>query len=108
MSTLIIVISLGCLILAVVFLLTLSALLDGFTLYHTTAYLHIITMINMNCALWYINCRAIGNASTALAESFQNVCQIDLINLFLTDNLRTSSTTAVLTSWPTTESSGCP
>ncbi|CAH1370079.1 hypothetical protein MTP99_011600 [Tenebrio molitor] len=72
LSTLIIVISLGCLILAVVFLLTLSALLDGFTLYHTTAYLHIITMINMNCALWYINCRAIGNASTALAESFQN------------------------------------
>ncbi|NP_001161916.1 gustatory receptor 2 [Tribolium castaneum] len=73
LSTLIIIISLGCLILAVVFLLTLSALLEGFTLYHTTAYLHIITMINMNCALWYINCRAVGNASTALAESFQNV-----------------------------------
>ncbi|RZC41799.1 gustatory receptor 2 [Asbolus verrucosus] len=72
LSTLIIIISMGCLILAAVFLLTLSALLEGFTLYHTTAYLHIITMINMNCALWYINCRAIGNASTALAESFQN------------------------------------
>ncbi|XP_063927825.1 gustatory and odorant receptor 22-like [Zophobas morio] len=72
LSTLIIVISLGCLILAVVFLLTLSALLEGFTLYHTTAYLHIITMINMNCALWYINCRAIGNASTALAAAFEN------------------------------------
>lgn len=25
----------------------------------------------MNCALWYINCRAIGNASTALGKSFQ-------------------------------------
>lgn len=63
----------GCLILAVIFLLSLSALLDGFTLYHTTAYYHIITMINMNCALWYINCRAIGNASDALADDFQNV-----------------------------------
>nr|CAH7750504.1 unnamed protein product [Callosobruchus chinensis] len=71
LSTLIVIISLGCLILAVGFLLTLSALLDGFTLYHTSAYYHIITMINMNCALWYINCRAIGNASTALADVFQ-------------------------------------
>lgn len=74
LSTLIIIISLGCLIVAVIFLLTLSALLEGFTLWHTTAYLHIITMINMNCALWYINCRAIGNASVALADSFQKVC----------------------------------
>ncbi|XP_030760635.1 gustatory and odorant receptor 22-like [Sitophilus oryzae] len=71
LSTLIGVISLGCLFLAVGFLLTLSVLLEGFTLYHTTGYLHIITMINMNCALWYINCRAIGNASTAVAESFK-------------------------------------
>ncbi|CAG9839493.1 unnamed protein product [Diabrotica balteata] len=71
LSTLIVIISLGCLIVAVMLLLTLSALLDGFTLYHTTAYFHIITMINMNCALWYINCRAIGNASHALADSFQ-------------------------------------
>lgn len=73
LSTLIVIISLGCLILAVIFLLTLSALLDGFTLYHTSAYYHIITMINMNCALWYINCRAIGNASTALANHFNKV-----------------------------------
>lgn len=73
LSTLIVIISLGCLILAVAFLLTLSALLEGFTLYHTSAYYHIITMINMNCALWYINCRAIGNASTALAKSFHKV-----------------------------------
>ncbi|CAG9814927.1 unnamed protein product [Phaedon cochleariae] len=71
LSTLIVIISLGCLILAFIYLLTLSALLEGFTLYHTTAYYHIITMINMNCALWYINCRAIGNASKALAETFQ-------------------------------------
>ncbi|XP_074026025.1 gustatory receptor 2 [Leptinotarsa decemlineata] len=71
LSSLIVIISLGCLILAVVFLLTLSALLEGFSLYHTTAYYHIITMINMNCALWYINCRAIGNASHALADTFQ-------------------------------------
>lgn len=73
LSMLIVVISSGCLILAVAFLLTLSALLEGYTLYHTTAYLHIITMINMNCALWYINCRAIGNASSAVANSFVEV-----------------------------------
>ncbi|KAL3270848.1 hypothetical protein HHI36_021366 [Cryptolaemus montrouzieri] len=70
LSILIVIISSGCLILAVTFLLTLSALLEGFTLYHTSAYFHIITMINMNCALWYINCRAIGNASEAYADSF--------------------------------------
>ncbi|XP_056636707.1 gustatory and odorant receptor 22-like [Diorhabda sublineata] len=71
LSTLIVIISLGCLVLAVAFLLILSALLDDFTLYHTTAYFHIITMLNMSSALWYINCRAIGNASYALAKSFQ-------------------------------------
>ncbi|XP_044763570.1 gustatory and odorant receptor 22-like [Coccinella septempunctata] len=71
LSILIVIISSGCLIVAVTFLLTLSALLEGFTLYHMTAYIHIITMINMNCALWYINCRAIGNASTAFADSFE-------------------------------------
>ncbi|KAH1015695.1 hypothetical protein HUJ04_007039, partial [Dendroctonus ponderosae] len=71
LSTLIGTISLGCLFLAVSFLLSLSTLLDGFALYHTIGYLHIITMINMNCALWYINCRAIGNASTGVAESFK-------------------------------------
>lgn len=71
LSLLIVAISSGCLIVAVVFLLSLSALLAGFTLYHTTAYLHIITMINMNCALWYINCRATGDASKSLADSFE-------------------------------------
>lgn len=80
LSTLIVVISLGCLIVAVIFLLTLSALLDGFTLYHTSAYYHIIIMINMNCALWYINCRAIGNASVALAKSFHVVSVIIIYN----------------------------
>lgn len=71
LSTLIVIISCGSLICAIVFILTLSALLEGFTLYHTTAYIHVITMINMNCALWYINCRAIGNASKSLADSFE-------------------------------------
>ncbi|KAF5308870.1 hypothetical protein FQR65_LT00570 [Abscondita terminalis] len=71
LNTLIVIISSGCLILAVVFLTSLSALLDGFTLYHTLAYYHIITTINMNCALWYINCRAIGNASKCVADSFE-------------------------------------
>lgn len=80
LSTLIIIISLGCLILAVVFLLTLSVLLEGFTLYHTTAYIQIITMINMNCALWYINCRAMGNASNAVAKSFRLVRTLKQIN----------------------------
>lgn len=73
LSLLIIIISSGCLILAVIFLLSLSALLAGFTLYHTTAYLHIITMINMNCALWYINCRAVGDASKSVGDSFEKV-----------------------------------
>lgn len=77
LSTLIGTISLGCLFLAVSFLLSLSTLLDGFALYHTIGYLHIITMINMNCALWYINCRAIGNASTGVAESFKKVFSPD-------------------------------
>ncbi|XP_066151940.1 gustatory and odorant receptor 22-like isoform X1 [Euwallacea fornicatus] len=71
LSTLIGTMSLGCLFLAVSFLLSLSALLEGFALYHTIGYLHIITMINMNCALWYINCRAIGDASTAVAQNFK-------------------------------------
>ncbi|CAH1113538.1 unnamed protein product [Psylliodes chrysocephalus] len=71
LSTLIVIISLGCFILAVVFLLSLSALLEGYTLYHTTAYYHIVIMLNMNSGLWYINCRAIINASQALARHFQ-------------------------------------
>ncbi|KAK4886234.1 hypothetical protein RN001_002505 [Aquatica leii] len=71
LSTLIVIISSGCLVVAVIFLITLSSLLDGFTLYHTLAYYHIVMTINMNCALWYINCRAIGNASKCVADSFE-------------------------------------
>ncbi|XP_019868788.1 gustatory and odorant receptor 22-like [Aethina tumida] len=76
LSTLIVIISMGSVIVAIIFLLTLSVLMEGFTLYHTIAYYHIITMINMNCALWYINCRAIGNASTALADSFEKDLEV--------------------------------
>lgn len=45
----------------------------GYPLWHTLAYYHIITMINMNCALWYINSRAIKAASYSLAECFLKV-----------------------------------
>ncbi|CAD0201413.1 unnamed protein product [Chrysodeixis includens] len=55
LKTTIVIISVGCLLLAVCFLLSLCILLDGFLLRHTTAYYHIITMINMNCALWFAN-----------------------------------------------------
>ncbi|KOB68789.1 Gustatory receptor [Operophtera brumata] len=70
-QTTIVIISVGCLLLAVCFLLSLCALLDGFLLWHTTAYFHIITMINMNCALWYINCKGIKIASQGLSECFR-------------------------------------
>ncbi|CAG9786653.1 unnamed protein product [Diatraea saccharalis] len=55
LKTMIVIISIGCLLLAICFLLSLCALLDGFPLKHTAAYFHIITMINMNCALWFTN-----------------------------------------------------
>ncbi|KAF5285309.1 hypothetical protein FQA39_LY04408 [Lamprigera yunnana] len=71
LNTLIIIISSGCLIVAIIFLIMLCLLMEGFTFYHTSAYYHIVTTINMNCALWYINCRAIGNASQCVADSFQ-------------------------------------
>ncbi|XP_026327597.1 gustatory and odorant receptor 22-like [Hyposmocoma kahamanoa] len=67
----IVIISVGCLLLAVGFLMSLCALLDGFLLKHTMAYFHIITMINMNCALWYINCKAIKIASQSLSDCFR-------------------------------------
>ncbi|XP_031341556.1 gustatory and odorant receptor 22-like isoform X2 [Photinus pyralis] len=73
LNILIVITSSGCLILAVVFLLTLSALMEGFTLYHTIAYYHIITTLNMNAALWFINCRAIGDASRGVASSFEKI-----------------------------------
>lgn len=71
LQTLIAVISIACLGFALAFLWALSSLLEGFTPWHTCAYYHIITMINMNVALWYINCRGVRDASNALAESFQ-------------------------------------
>lgn len=73
LKILIVVISTGCLLCAILFLLSLNALLEGFLLWHTSAYLHIITMINMNCALWYINCRAIKDASNSLSRDFKEV-----------------------------------
>lgn len=80
LKTSIVIISIGCLLLAVCFLLSLCALLDGFFLRHTTAYYHIITMINMNCALWYINCKAIKIASQSLSASFRRVMYSSKLN----------------------------
>ncbi|VVC92181.1 unnamed protein product [Leptidea sinapis] len=77
LKTIIVILSVGCLLLAVCFLLSLSALLEGFLLRHTTAYYHIITMINMNCALWYINCRGIKTASQSLSECFRRDVSIE-------------------------------
>ncbi|XP_030019928.2 gustatory and odorant receptor 22 [Manduca sexta] len=86
LKTSIVIISVGCLLLAVCFLLSLCALLDGFLLRHTMAYYHIIIMINMNCALWYINCKAIKIASQSLAESFrrdvERECSAKLISRY--------------------------
>lgn len=76
LKIMIVIISIGCLLLAVVFLLSLCALMDGFYLWHTSAYYHIVTMINMNCALWYINCRAIGVASRSLSDCFAKDMQL--------------------------------
>ncbi|XP_059621633.1 gustatory and odorant receptor 22-like [Phlebotomus argentipes] len=77
LKILILLISIGCLLLAVVFLLALSALMDGFFLWHTSAYYHIVTMINMNCALWYINSRAIREASSSLSRCFSRDIRIE-------------------------------
>ncbi|XP_054081537.1 gustatory and odorant receptor 22-like [Zeugodacus cucurbitae] len=67
----IVIISIGCILCAFLFLFALSFFLEGYPLWHTLAYYHIIIMINMNCALWYINSRAIKTASIALAHCFQ-------------------------------------
>ncbi|XP_039753355.1 gustatory and odorant receptor 22-like [Pararge aegeria] len=77
LRTTIVIISVGCLLLAVGFLLSLCALLDGFILRHTTAYYHIITMINMNCALWYINCKGIKIASQSLSKCFHRDVEVE-------------------------------
>ncbi|CAG4956192.1 unnamed protein product [Colias eurytheme] len=77
LKTSIVIICVGCLLLAVCFLLSLCALLDGFLLRHTAAYFHIITMINMNCALWYINCRGIKTASQSLSNCFRRDVNVE-------------------------------
>lgn len=70
LKILIVIFSIGCLLVAVIFLLSLCALMEGFSLWHTSAYYHIVTMINMNSSLWYINCRAIRVASKSLSICF--------------------------------------
>lgn len=77
LKVLIVIISVGCLLLAICFLLSLSALMEGFALWHTSAYYHIVTMINMNCALWYINSRAIREASRSLSRCFRRDVKIE-------------------------------
>ena len=52
-------------------------LFQGFTILQTIAYYHIVTMINMNCALWYINSRAIREASTSLSKCFRRDVSIE-------------------------------
>ncbi|KNC33223.1 hypothetical protein FF38_06284 [Lucilia cuprina] len=44
---------------------------NGFLLWHTVAYFHIITMINMNAALLYINAKATISASNSLSARFE-------------------------------------
>uniref|UniRef100_A0A336MIC6 Gustatory receptor n=1 Tax=Culicoides sonorensis TaxID=179676 RepID=A0A336MIC6_CULSO len=71
LKTLIIILFIGCVICAVVFLISLSMLLDGFSYWHTSAYYHIVIMLNMNAALWYCNCLGTRVASTSLSASFR-------------------------------------
>lgn len=71
LKTLIIILFIGCVTCAVFFLLSLSILLDGFTLWHTSAYYHIVIMLNMNAALWYCNCLGTRVASKSLSERFR-------------------------------------
>ncbi|EAA08342.2 AGAP003098-PA [Anopheles gambiae str. PEST] len=77
LKLLIVFLSIGCLVCAIVFLLSLSFLLEGFALWHTSAYYHIITMLNMNSALWYINSRGIRVASSSLSRCFRQDVAIE-------------------------------
>ncbi|XP_049287543.1 gustatory and odorant receptor 22-like [Anopheles funestus] len=77
LKVLIVFFSIGCLVCAIVFLLSLSFLLEGFALWHTSAYYHIITMLNMNSALWYINSRGIRVASSSLSRCFRQDVAIE-------------------------------
>lgn len=91
LKVLIVVISIGCLLCAVLFIVSLSILLEGFPMWHTIAYCkilfcvsdnesvivdyldHTMTMLNMNSALWYINSRGIKVASENLSRCFRKV-----------------------------------
>ncbi|XP_055381377.1 gustatory and odorant receptor 22-like [Condylostylus longicornis] len=67
----------GCVFIAILFLVSLQNLLDGFLLWHTSAYYHIIIMINMNACLWYINSTAIRISATSLSNQFQTDIHIE-------------------------------
>ncbi|XP_037929999.1 gustatory and odorant receptor 22-like [Teleopsis dalmanni] len=84
LNFLIIVLFIGCVLLAVMFLYSLSRLLDGFLLWHTIAYFHIITMINMNAALFYINSRAIKRASHSLSACFKRDIKVECTSTLIT------------------------
>jgi gustatory receptor len=77
LKILIVIMSIGCLVCAILFMISLSLLLEGFSLWHTSAYYHIITMLNMNSALWYINSRGIRVASNSLAKCFRKDVAIE-------------------------------
>lgn len=86
LKILIIIFFIGCVICAICFLMSLSMLLDGFTLWHTTAYYHIVIMLNLNAALWYINCRGTRVASKSLSDRFRedvgSECTAQLISQY--------------------------
>ena len=77
LNVMIIFFSIGCLVCAIIILLSLCYLLEGFDLWHTSAYYHIITMLNMNSCLWYINSRGISVASSSLSERFRKDVAIE-------------------------------
>lgn len=86
LKLLIIIFFIGCVLVAIGFLLSLSMLLEGFSLWHTTAYYHIVIMLNMNAALWYINCRGTRVASKSLSDCFREdvgvECSASLISQY--------------------------
>lgn len=67
----------GTVVFAAIFLVSLSFLLEGFLLRHTLGYFHIITMINMNAGLWYINTKGVKQASKALSDRFRADMEIE-------------------------------
>ncbi|KAG5684235.1 hypothetical protein PVAND_013473 [Polypedilum vanderplanki] len=73
----IVLISIGCLLCAIAFIMSLSILLEGFPLWQTSAYYHVMTMLNMNSALWYINSRGIKIASESLSRCFRNDVEVE-------------------------------